>query len=165
MNRIGHIRFRGMIVMKIDAGSVYSVANRGKTESVKGTPSDSRDFTDAFVDCGNSSSSSGRNNDFTDITPDDLLETVNGLIRDGQMDLDETSSLVGLMGNSALSNVDGATSSSTSSQMPFDVFATIQERIAGARSRNEAETVANLQEATDALLRFQTRLTKNDVGV
>ncbi len=64
--------------------------------------------------------------DFTNITRGDLLSTVNNLIKSGQMSLDESSSLVLLMGPKI--GLDG--SNIDASDEKVDVFSALKQSIA-----------------------------------
>ncbi|MBE5204452.1 hypothetical protein IG612_17925 [Pectobacterium sp. FL60-S17] len=98
--------------------------------------------------------------DFTNMTPQALTEAVNSLIQSGQMDLDESSSLLGFMAPTALSKVVYDGTAPVSSHQPMNVFSKIQEGIDGALSRNERASAEGLQRAADALLRFQDKAVK-----
>ncbi|QHP54806.1 hypothetical protein EH203_13705 [Pectobacterium carotovorum subsp. carotovorum] len=103
--------------------------------------------------------------DFTNMTPQALTEAVNSLIQSGQMDLDESSSLLGFMAPTALSKVVYDGTAPASSRQPMNVFSKIQEGIDGALSRNERSSAENLQRAADALLRFQDKVIKANISV
>ncbi|MEQ9945600.1 hypothetical protein [Pectobacterium aroidearum] len=98
--------------------------------------------------------------DFTNMTPQALTEAVNSLIQSGQMDLDESSPLLGLMAPTALSKVVYDGTAPASSLQPMNVFSKIQEGIDGALSRNERASAEGLQRAADVLLRFQDKAVK-----
>lgn len=93
--------------------------------------------------------------DFTHMSRNELLETVNGLIRSGDLTLDETSPLLGMMGSSPLLKVNYDGKPLENGDAPTNVFARIQEGIEGARSRNETASVARLERAAEALMKFQ----------
>jgi hypothetical protein len=93
--------------------------------------------------------------DFTNISRNELLETVNGLIGSGHLTLDDTSSLLGMMGSSPLQKVNYDGKPLEGGDIPMNVFARIQEGIEGARSRNETSSIAGLQRAAEALAQFQ----------
>lgn len=90
--------------------------------------------------------------DFHHITPTQLRDTVNELIVSGQMDLDETSSLLGFM-PSPLAAVEGTVY--VHDDAPIDVFAKIQAAIEGALSRFEWRSADGLRAAAAALQRHQ----------
>jgi hypothetical protein len=150
--------------MKIENKANYQLTNRVQTENPRGP-----DTTASFVtvlagktkgDSGNSCSVSAAKTetyDFSNITPKALRETVNGLIRSGQLNLDETSSLLGMMAPTQI-GTDG--SFTTTSDSPVDVFAKIQAGIEGALSRNDIQIEEYLQRAADALLRYQGQTAK-----
>lgn len=93
--------------------------------------------------------------DFTHITANELHKTVGGLIRSGQMDLGESSSLLGFMGASPLDKVSYDGSAPAQGDEPFNAFQRIQDAIEGVLSRNEVQSAEGLQTAYDALARFQ----------
>lgn len=93
--------------------------------------------------------------DFTHISRDELLETVNGLIRSGDLNLDDTSSLLGMMGSSPMLKVHPDGLPLAGGDVPMNVFARLQEGIEGARSRHDTNSIASLQRAAEALARFQ----------
>ncbi|MFJ5315753.1 hypothetical protein [Pectobacterium versatile] len=66
-----------------------------------------------------------------------LNEAVNSLIRNGQMDFDESSLLLSFMAPAALSKVVYDGIALASPRQPMNVFSKIQEGIDGALSRNE----------------------------
>ncbi|AYH15223.1 hypothetical protein GMW39_03635 [Pectobacterium parmentieri] len=111
------------------------------------------------------SSAKTKQYDFTNMTPQELNETVNSLIQSGQMDLDESTSLLGFMAPTALSKVVYDGTAPVSSRQPMNVFSKIQEGIDGALSRNEKASAESLQRAADALLRFQDKAVKVTLSV
>ncbi|ANE77329.1 hypothetical protein [Dickeya solani] len=102
--------------------------------------------------------------DFTRMTPTTLHESVNRLVRSGQLDLDQTTPLVGMMGSTDLSNagVMGTTSLAYSEQ-PMNVFNQLQENMAVALSRNDSQSADGLQRTIDALRRLQGQTVTSDV--
>lgn len=150
--------------MKIESGLSYYFSARNAGDSSKNAEHGSDSFMD-LIGKRKESASTGEPEtyDFTNITSGDLLETVNGLIRDGQMDLDETSSLLGFMGNSPLSAVNPNGPVSAKANAAFDVFAKIEEGIMGALSRNETQSAEGLRQAADALRRFQGQLARQNL--
>lgn len=99
--------------------------------------------------------------DFTQMSRNELLETVNGLIHSGDLTLDDTTSLLGFMGSSPLLKVDYDGLPLENGDEPMNVFEHIEASMEGARSRNETDSVAGLQRAVDALMKFQ----KSNVAV
>lgn len=108
-----------------------------------------------------SESDESKKYDFTHISRNELFETVNGLIRSGDLTLDDTGSLLGMMGTSPLLKVDYDGLPIEGGDTPMNVFTRIQEGIEGALSRNETGSVEGLQRAAAALARFQ----KNEVSI
>lgn len=93
--------------------------------------------------------------DFTHMSRNELLETVNGLIHSGDLTLDDTTSLLGFMGSSPLLKVDYDGLPLENGDVPMNVFEHIKASMEGARSRNETNSIAGLQRALDALMKFQ----------
>ncbi|NPE49909.1 hypothetical protein E0I03_01515 [Dickeya dadantii] len=102
--------------------------------------------------------------DFTRMTPTALHESVNRLIRSGQLDLDQTTPLVGMMGSTELSNVGVmGTSALTYSEQPMNVFNNLQQNMTVALSRNDSQSADGLQRTIDALRRLQGQTIASDV--
>ncbi|MDO8653202.1 MAG: hypothetical protein Q7R66_13540 [Undibacterium sp.] len=95
--------------------------------------------------------------DFSNISPKALHETDNILIRSGHMNLDETSSLLCVMAPFQI-GTDGSFTATSDSLV--NVFAKIQAGIECALSRNDNQSVENLQRTADALLRYQGQTAK-----
>ena len=152
--------------MKIDTGA-SALFNTQRTAANTGKSADSStSFASIMAEqlqapAGSSvsgtTSESGepRKYDFTRMSPDQLLKTVNGLIQSGDLTLDDTGSLLGMMGSSPLDKVNYDGLPMEGGDIPFNVFARIQDAIDGARSRNESNSVASLQQAAKALMAFQ----------
>lgn len=98
--------------------------------------------------------------DFSHMSRNELLETVNGLIHSGDLTLDDTTSLLGFMGSSPLLKVDYDGLPLENGDVPMNVFEHIKASMEGARSRNETGSVEGLQRALDALMKFQ----KNNIA-
>ena len=88
--------------------------------------------------------------DFTNITPKELRDTVNGLIVNGQMTLDEAAPLVMMMTKDTNPLNDSARPNAT-----INVMNELQEGIKGDLSRNEIQSSELKQITINALLRFQ----------
>ena len=94
--------------------------------------------------------------DFTNMTAAKLHKVVGQLIRRGQMDLDDTTSLVGMMfPSSPLAKVKYDGLPAEYIDTPVNFFEKIKEKIDGALSRNKQDTAASLKRAADALSNFQ----------
>ncbi|QDX30109.1 hypothetical protein [Dickeya poaceiphila] len=96
--------------------------------------------------------------DFTRMTPTTLHESVGHLIRSGQLDLDQTTPLLSMMGSTPLSyaGVMGTSSLAYShSEQPMNVFNNLQQNMAVALSRNDYQSADGLQRTIDALRRLQ----------
>ncbi|MEI7377005.1 hypothetical protein [Dickeya chrysanthemi] len=104
--------------------------------------------------------------DFTRITPTALHESVGRLIRSGQLDLDQTTPLVGMMGSTELANASAVGTSSlgySNSEQPMNVFNNLQQNMAVALSRNDRQSADDLQRTLDALRLLQGQNVKSDV--
>jgi len=109
-----------------------------------------------------------RRYDFSNVSPGELREAVNRLIRSGDLDLHETSSLLGIMAPpEARLRVDGTPLAKAEGEQidatPIDVFAKLREGIAGARWRHDDASEAALAQAMAALQRVQGRVSAVDL--
>ena len=104
-----------------------------------------------------SSTSSGSSSyDFTNMTPNQLLSTVNGLIKSGKMSLDESSPLVPMMGSSTLIRVPGAVGGpDIPANQPVNFMSILQNGISGALSRGDTANAAFLTTGLNALQKLQ----------
>lgn len=101
--------------------------------------------------------------DFTQISRGDLLQSVNSLIKSGEMDLDESSSLVLLMGPKL--NINGEISQNTSSNEIINVFDELNKSIAFNQSiGNDAGTLYD-KKALNALMHLQGKTSSIDLKV
>ncbi|MFF7108882.1 hypothetical protein [Pseudomonas sichuanensis] len=153
--------------MKIESGSAHSaIGLRDHKNTVEATKeSGSNSFSNILAEQSQGSFESkgvsatlkeDEKLDFTNMTPSKLHETVGWLTQTGQMDLDESSALVGMMSSSSpLSRVNYDGLPFDYSDTPVDFFEKIQSSINGARSRNEQSSVEGLERAAIALSRFQ----------
>ncbi|GKW10020.1 MULTISPECIES: hypothetical protein [Pectobacterium] len=154
--------------MKIGTGEHGLLAHRASSANLAAQAGNQTSFAailagktqEASVNRTSGSISEVKKYDFTNMTPQELNETVNSLIQNGQMDLDESSSLLGFMAPTALSKVVYDGTAPASPRQPMNVFSKIQEGIDGALSRNEKASAEGLQRAADALLRFQDKVVK-----
>jgi hypothetical protein len=85
------------------------------------------------------------------MTPNQLLSTVNNLIKSGKMSLDESSPLVPMMGPSTLTRVPGAVGGLDPANQPMNFIATLQSGIAGAKWRGDTAEVTFLTTGLNAL--------------
>lgn len=101
--------------------------------------------------------------DFTQISRGDLLQSVNSLIKSGEMSLDESSSLVLLMGPKL--NINGEISQNTSSNEIINVFDELNKSIAFNQSiGNDAGTLYDIK-ALNALMHLQGKTSSIDLKV
>ncbi|MBK1641617.1 hypothetical protein CKO12_06935 [Chromatium okenii] len=91
--------------------------------------------------------------DFSNMTPIKFRETINVLISRGQMDLDETTPLIGMM-PFPLSKVNCDGTLPAGFDQPVDFLAKIQYAIKETLSRNDRQGAEGLRIAGNALLRF-----------
>lgn len=98
---------------------------------------------------------SGGTYDFTNMSPKQMLGAVNDLIKSGKMSLDESSSLVGMIGNLPLNKATNATYTADISSQPVDFFAKLQQLIAFDKSINNTAGIEYANKALSALERLQ----------
>lgn len=145
--------------MKIDTSVQNSVMSL-KNAAIKTGAESLQNFSEALKAQASGGEERSEQYDFTKITAKQLHEKVGGLIRNGQMDLDESSSLLGFMGSSPLDKVNYDGSAPNTGTDPFNAFTRIQDAIAAVLSRNETKSAEGLQKAYDALTRFQGQESK-----
>lgn len=92
--------------------------------------------------------------DFTNMTPRTMFATMNKLIHDGKMTLDESTSLMGMI-PTPLSKVNYDGNMPASFDQPWNFLAKIQDGISASLSRNENASATRLQQTYDALMRSQ----------
>lgn len=92
--------------------------------------------------------------DFTNMTPRTMRETMNSLIHNGQMTLEESTPLMAMI-PSPLSKVNYDGSMPASFDQSWDFFSKIQDGITGALSRNEKASADRMQQTYDVLMRLQ----------
>jgi len=106
--------------------------------------------------------------DFSNMTPAQMRDAVNRLIRNGELDLQDTGSLLSMMAPpSARLKVDGTQVSAAEGERidntPIDAFAKLREGIAGARWRNDRASEAALSQTLAALQRVQGTVSSVDI--
>lgn len=161
--------------MKIESGAGYLLASRNiqarsPTGSVEKTSFAAVLATKAPTVTGAGSVQAAedvkdvKSLDFSNMTPRDALKVVNKLVLSGQMTLDESSSLLGII-PSPLSKVmyDGLIPESFN--QPCNLFEKLQAGLEGAVSRHETASAANMQRGIDALMRFQGKPAGGNVEV
>lgn len=77
--------------------------------------------------------------DFTQMTPKQLQNSINDLIESGQMSLDESSALIGMV-PTTLSKVNYDGQIPAAYEQPINVIQRLQDGIAGADSRHDTAT-------------------------
>ncbi len=151
--------------MNIDNNVIHALINRAQSTKSSVRADESASFATALAE---NTQEANRNTtvkplekyDFSNMTPIEFRDTINELISAGQLTLDNTSPLLGMM-PSPLSKVhfDGAMPASAYQAVNF--FAKIQEGIDGALSRNEKKSAEGLHQAANALRRIQGQVRIN----
>jgi len=106
--------------------------------------------------------------DFSHMTPAQMRDAVNRLIRGGELSLDDTSSLLSIMAPpSGRLRADGTTVSAAEGERidntPVDAFAKLRDGLAGARWRNDSMAEAALSRTLAALQRVQGTVSSVDI--
>jgi len=146
--------------MSISIGQNFNSINQfPQISKPKGNGSGTAPFAEALAKsqkaAGSSATADGAGKyDFTNMTPRTMLETMNGLIRDGKMTLDESTSLMAMI-PSPLSKVNYDGNMPESFDQPWNFLTKIQDGITGALSRNEGASAYRLQQTYDMLVRLQ----------
>ena len=97
----------------------------------------------------------GSTYDFTNMTPNNMLSTINSLIKSGQMSLDESSSLVAMMPISPLAAANSGSGTPDAANQPMNFFSGLEKMIAFDKSIHNDAGVIYAQKALSALERFQ----------
>jgi hypothetical protein len=118
-------------------------------------PADKATISQAARDLAAGESKSGGAYDFTHISPNAMLKTINSLIKSGRMSLDESSSLVALMPISPLTNASGGIGVPDAADQPMNFLAALKELMAFNKSIHNDAAVAYDQKALSALERLQ----------
>lgn len=100
--------------------------------------------------------------DFTQTTPRKMLEIVNSLIKSGQVTLDETSSLVPFMGDTALVQGQGEAGWADKPVNYFDILAQVAEY---SRYSHNQPAGAYAEKAIAMLNRFQGQLSGVNLSI
>lgn len=134
-----------------------------ESEKAKGTPDAEilqklYDYTDkqsqnylSKVGWKPSESSAAKTYDFSNISPEHLLNTINDLIKSGQMSLDETSSLIALIPSPVLN----AGTNVEAFYTPKNFYKGLQDLIDYSNATNNQPGVDYAEKAMAALKRFQ----------
>lgn len=129
---------------------------------------DGQDTAGAEAVAGSTTATGVARYDFSNMTPAQMREAVNRLIRSGDLSLDETGSLLGIMAPpSARWKVDGTPLSAAEGERidntPVNAFARLRDGIAGARWRNDSAGEAALSKTLAALQRVQGTVSSVDI--
>ncbi|WP_038493247.1 hypothetical protein [Janthinobacterium agaricidamnosum] len=146
--------------MSINIGNNFPFINQSQqTAKPKENGRDTASFADALSksqQASGSSASADRNEkyDFKNMTPRTMRETMNSLIRNGEMTFEESTPLMAMI-PSPLSKVNYDGNMPASFDQSWDFLAKIQDGIRGALSRNEKASADTMQQTYDALMRLQ----------
>jgi hypothetical protein len=147
------LRYAREISMQLSSITLYSpyVAQRNSTAPASSTSSSSAGTADQAA-------SGVSTYDFTNMSPAQMQDTMNGLIRSGRMSFDDSSSLVGMI-PTALAWAGGGTPSAaqldSARNTPMDFLATLQAGIAGAQSRGDTHNAETLTRTLEVLQSLQ----------
>jgi len=136
--------------------------------SVTRSASEEQDTSGTQAATGSGTASGTNRYDFSNMTPAQMRDAVNRMIRSGELSLDETGSLLSIMAPpSARLKVDGTTVSKAEGEQidntPVDAFAKLRDGIAGARWRNDSAAEAALSRTLAALQRVQGTVSSVDI--
>jgi hypothetical protein len=92
--------------------------------------------------------------DFTNMTPQQMQQAMNDLIRLGKLSLDDSSQLIGLI-PTALAKVQYDGQPPAAYYQPTNFLASLALGIEGEKSRNDTENVERITKALNALERLQ----------
>ena len=90
--------------------------------------------------------------DFTNIRPSDVLNTINSLVKSGQISLDESSSLLSFV---PLTELNAAMGKPGITNQPINLFSGLKESIAFSKSIHNDAAAVYEQKALSALERLQ----------
>lgn len=113
---------------------------------------DKTTISQAAQDLAAEEAKGGDTYDFTNISPNDMLSTINSLIKNGKMSLDESSSLLSFV---PLTELNAAMGKSGVTNQPINLFAGLKEMIAFNKSIHNDAGVIYAQKALSALDRLQ----------
>lgn len=112
---------------------------------------------------GQTTNSKVKTYDFTNISPDQMLKTMNDLIKSGKMTVDESSSILGVMPPTALAEASGY--KTTSIYQPMNFIDSLKKSIAFDEFMHNTNGVEYGQKALNALQRLQGQPYGVDVKV
>ena len=92
--------------------------------------------------------------DFTNITPENMASTMNGLIKSGKLSFDDSSALVTMI-PTALSKVNYDGQAPQATTQPTNFIALLQEGVNAANARGDASNAKFFTNALDALQKLQ----------
>lgn len=103
--------------------------------------------------------------DFTNMTKSQMRETVNKLIKSGQMTLDESSSLVGIMGDLPQVSADGTYYTPDTSNQKIDFIAALKQSIDFNQSIGNISGITYDNKALTALEKLQSKASSINLSV
>jgi hypothetical protein len=104
--------------------------------------------------------------DFTTMSRSNLRDTVNSLIKSGQLSLYDSTGLIGMMAPAATAYAGpGGVSAATYDSLSFDALSALRMAIDGAKSRQEHASAASFARSLTALQQFQGTVTGLDLKV
>lgn len=92
--------------------------------------------------------------DFTHIAPNDVLNSINGLIKSGKMSVDESSAL---MASVPLTELNAAMGKTGAANKPINLYSSLEKLIAFNKSIHNDSGAIYAQKAFSALERLQRR--------
>ena len=124
------------------------------TSASAGASDEKVSISQAAHELANSETGSGDTYDFSNMSPQQLLQTMNELIKSGKLSVDETSALIGLI-PSAVSKVQYDGEMPAAYYEPTNFFAKLQQAMAYDKYSHNDQGVIYDQKALAALERFQ----------
>lgn len=151
--------------MIIQSASVYALSSPAQASSrqrpsfpvAEATPTASGEevrISQAARALATESAEGGETYDFSNMSPQQLLQTMNELIKSGKMTVDETSSLIGLI-PTAISKVQYDGEVPAAYYEPTNFFAKLQQAMAYDEYSHNEQGVIYDRKALAALERFQ----------
>jgi hypothetical protein len=139
--------------MQVSGTSLYSSFAASRSSNPRQAPSAS-----STTDAGQSVGGGVSMYDFTNMSPAQMQDTINGLIRSGKMSLDDSSSLVSMIPTGLTYAGPGAPSAASLDSVrntPMDFLARLQAGIDGARSRGDAQNAEHFARTLNVLQSLQ----------
>jgi hypothetical protein len=138
------------MIPSVSYGNSSAILGLAAKQSTAGRLANSASAADPAAQAGSGVSTY----DFTNMTPANMLTTVNSLIKSGQMSLDESSSLVGMMGLAGASPQSFGLAPNAANQ-PMDFMSSLRRMLSYDQSMSNASGVVYDNKALSALERLQ----------